>query len=120
MSLAAAVQDIVDLLTAAGIRATQDLRDLNPPAVYVPPPVISWRVGKGTADAVWTMAAVVPATGRKQSLANLGPLIAAVTAVLPQIVTGRPIDLQGIDSTGPCPAYELTMTTRIDMKESTP
>jgi hypothetical protein len=112
IDLAGAVADVVDVLRAAGIRATGDRRNLNPPAVYVPPPVIAWRFGKGTADLTWTIAAVVPNTGRVEALDNLSPLVDAVVAALPAITEGRPIDLTGIDQGGPLPCYELTMTTR--------
>ena len=111
IDLAAAVDGIVRTLTDAGVRATADLRDLNPPAVYVPPPVISYRFGKG-AELEWTIAAVVPNTGRRQSISALSTLLADVQAALPAVRGGRPIDLTGIDQTGPAPAYELLLTTR--------
>lgn len=114
VDLAGAVADVVDRLKAAGIRATADPRDLNPPAVYVAPPELSFRFAKLTYDASWTLAAVVPNVGRKQALDLLGPLIESVLAVFPAITGGRAVDLTGgLDGGGPQPAYELTMTTRI-------
>jgi hypothetical protein len=116
MDLAAAVAGVVDLLRGAGIRATSDLRDVNPPCVYVPPPVLSWRFGKG-ATATWTIAATVPNSGRDAALKNLGPLIESVTLTLAldgsPVTDGRPIDLTGLDGGAPLPAYELSFTTRI-------
>jgi hypothetical protein len=114
VDLDGAVADVVDTLQAAGIRAAADPRDLNPPAVYVAPPELTFRFAKLSYDATWTLAVVVPNTGRRQSLALLGPLVAAVVAVFPAITTARPVDLVGgLEAAGPLPAYELTMTTRI-------
>jgi hypothetical protein len=112
LDLAAAVADVVGRLRAAGIRATADVRDVNPPCVYVPPPQIAWAFGK--VEMGWTVAAVVPATGRDIALKNLGPLIADVSTALSAtpVTGGRPIDLGGTDGAAPMPAYELTFTTR--------
>jgi hypothetical protein len=112
LDLAAAVADVVGRLRAAGIRATADVRDVNPPCVYVPPPQIAWAFGK--VEMGWTVAAVVPATGRDIALKNLGPLIADVSTALATtpVTGGRPIDLGGVDGAAPLPAYELTFTTR--------
>jgi hypothetical protein len=80
--------------------------------VYVPPPQIAWAFGK--VELGWTVAAVVPATGRDIALKNLGPLIADVSTALATtpVTGGRPIDLGGVDGAAPLPAYELTFTTR--------
>jgi hypothetical protein len=114
VDLAGEVGGVVGRLKAAGIRATADLRDVNPPCVYVPPPAIAFRFGKGGADLTWTVAAIVPNTGRDVALRNLTPLIAAVTAALAAtpVTGGRPIDVTGLDGAAPSPAYELTFTSR--------
>lgn len=115
--LAGAVADVVARLRGAGIRAVSDLRDVNPPCVYVPPPVLAFRFGKGYADAGWTIAAVVPNSGRDTALKLLGPLIDQVIDALPAspITDGRPVDLGGLDGGAPLPAYELSFTSRISL-----
>ena len=122
LDLAGAIGDVLDRLRGAGVRAVADVRDVNPPCVYVPPPTISWRFGKGYADLGWTVAAVVPATGRDVALKNLGPLLAAVADALAAtpVTDGRPIDLGGVDGSAPMPAYELTFTTRYLLERTAP
>jgi hypothetical protein len=120
--LAGAIGGVLDRLRAAGIRACADVRDVNPPCVYVPPPTIAWRFGKGYADLLWTVAAVVPATGRDVALKNLGPLLIDVADALAAtpLTDARPIDLGGVDGAAPMPAYELTFTTRYLLERTAP
>jgi hypothetical protein len=114
MDLDAAVDALVARLTGAGLRAAADERDLNPPAVWVGPPVLTYRFGKNCWDAEWRLAAVVPNSGRNIANRNLGELVSAAQAALGgAIVTARPIDLSVPDQAAPLPAYELTFTTRI-------
>ncbi len=113
IDLASAVDQVVDTLTAAGIRATADLRHLNPPGVLVAPPDIAWRFGRG-AEATWRIVAAVPNTGTRSSIAGLSPLVDQVQAALAGAVTaGRPVDLSILDGGAPLPGYELTFTTKI-------
>lgn len=113
VDLASATQDIVDRLTRAGLRAALDERDLNPPAVIVQPPALTYRFGRG-ADASWTAHAVVPNTGRGPALRALGELVDRVVAALGGLpVQGRPFDLLVPEFSAPLPAYELTWTARI-------
>jgi hypothetical protein len=114
MDLDAAAAAIVAALQTAGIRATVDERELNTPAVFVAPPALTYRFGKGYWDAAWTLSAVVTDNGRRASLAALGDLVAAVQDALGGRVTnGRPIDLIVPGGAAPLPAYELTFTERI-------
>ena len=107
--------DIVQLLTGAGIRATTDQRDLNPPCVLVTAPEITWRFGKGGWDARWLILAVVPDSGPNIVLANLDALVVSVQAALGgRVQNGRPVAARGlVDGSAPLPAYELTWTARI-------
>lgn len=115
MDLDAAVAAIVDRLKAAGVRACTDERDLNPPAVWVGPPILAFRFGKGFYDAEYHLFAAVPNTGRDTANKNLGALITAVQdALAGAVVTGRPIDLTVPDAAVPLPAYDLTFTARIN------
>lgn len=114
MDLDAAAAAIVDRLRAGGVRATTDERDLNPPAVFVGPPVMSYRFGKGSWDAAWQLAAVVPNTGRASALRDLGDLVAAVQEALGMAVaTARPMDLSVPDQAAPLPGYQMEFTQRI-------
>jgi len=113
MDLAAAVAAVADKLTAAGIRSTPDLRDLNPPCVYVAAPTLAYRFGKGGADLTWQIVAVVPNSGRLAALKALSPLIdSTVTALGGAVTAGRPVDVTALDGGAPLPGYELTLTTR--------
>jgi hypothetical protein len=114
LDLAAAADAVVTRLTAAGIRATVDERNLNPPAVWIKPPAITYRYGKGWA-AVWTLQAVVPDTGRNIAMAALGELVDAVTAAMSwAVVTAAPIALIIPGGAAPLPGYEMTFNERIN------
>lgn len=112
MDIAGATQELIDKLTAAKIRAVQDLGDLNPPAVLIPPPQLTARFGKGW-EAQWEIAAAWLDAGAKSTTKGLGELIEAIQAALGwPITTGRPdtiLQPQG----APIPVYRLAFTTRI-------
>lgn len=117
--LDAAAAALVAQLSAAGVRATVDERDLNPPCVWVGPPTLSWRFGKGTWDAGWTLTAVVPDTGRAYNTNALAALLVRVQDALGGLpITARPVSLLVPSSGGtPLPGYEMTFSQRI--KETT-
>jgi hypothetical protein len=113
VDLAAAAQAIVDRLTGAGVRATVDGRDLNPPVVQVRAPTMSFRFGKGCWDAEWEAWAMVPATGMRGDLKALGDLVAAVQDALGgAVVTATPGEVVLADGST-VPMYRLTWTQRI-------
>lgn len=112
MNLDAAAQVIVERLKAAGIRATLDERDINPPCVYVRPPGLTFRFGKGW-DAQWAVVCVVPDNGAAYALAALGSLVADVSMEL-GTVAARPVSLQVPGGAAPFPGYEMTFTERIN------
>ena len=115
MDLAEAVAEVVARLTAAGIRATGDERDINPPCVYVGPPAVAWRFGRGDYSATFTATAVVPNSGRDIALRNLGALIETTAAALGHVVTSaEPADYAVPDQAAPLPGYRMTWTARID------
>lgn len=114
IDLVSHVAALVDRLETAGVRAASDLRDLNPPAVYVPAPRIAYRFGKGTATLEWSLVLAVPNTGRDVALSNLSELLDAANQALAGIfVDARPVDLTALDGGAPLPAYEATFTTPI-------
>lgn len=109
-----AAAELVAVLVAGGVSASLDIRDLNLPGVLVPPPDLSYRFGKASADATWRIVAATGNVGRDQALASLGALLSQVQDALGHLgVSARPVDLQAGDQGGPMPAYELTFTTRI-------
>jgi hypothetical protein len=105
------VQTVIGRLTAAGIRATDDQRNLNPPAVLVLAPTIRHNRLAG-ATATVDLVCVVPATGRTDESKLLDPLVAAARAVWPatyEFPTNQPT-LAGGD---PLPARRLTCPVRV-------
>ena len=117
VDVAGAVRSVLDRLTAAGIRACLDERDVNPPAVYVAPPALAWRYARGDYDATFTAWCVVPGSGRDIALRNLGALIDQVIPALvtpdSAVVTGDPADLLVPDQAAPLPGYRLSWTERV-------
>lgn len=106
------LQGYLDDLTAAGIRATDDPRDINPPAVLVRPPVLHFRFGRGCIGADWTARLYLLNSGTRQALAEGLPLIESVQEALQGLlVDATPVDLQLPDGGGPTPGYQLTWST---------
>lgn len=104
----AVVAEVVDKLTAAGLRATADERDLNPPGVYVSARSIAFdRLAGYTTQ--FHLYAVVPNTGRRPSLAALGPLADQVRAVW-DVRAGTFEDLAPLDQGDPWPALRFDLT----------
>lgn len=113
-TLADAVHEVLDRLTAAGVRATDDERNLNPPAVFVAPPAIEWRFRGGDYTASWTLWCVTGSSGRSVDLVNLGELVEAVGAALHlPMIRGEPADLLIPHQAAPLPAYRLTWSARV-------
>lgn len=110
----AASTALVATLTGAGIRATIDPRDVNPPCVLVAPPVLAYRFGKRCWDASWSLLLIAGDHGKPGSLRALGDLLDAVQAATGgAIVTATPANAGTLDGTPPAPAYECIFTTRI-------
>jgi hypothetical protein len=111
MNLAELAQDQADILIAAGLRATIDARDLNPPAILIRPPVLGYRFG-GCNALTWTLIIVVPDSGTKGALSNLGALVdAAQVALGYPAATVTPTDVALLDG-GTAPGYTLTYVTK--------
>ncbi len=109
MSVYERAETIVELLTAAGIRATLDPRNINPPCVYVREPELAYDVYAGHTTATWTVAAIVPgprSADTFHALHGAGGLVPAVDAVL-DVQGGRP----GTDTDNP--TFEMTFQEAI-------
>lgn len=114
--IADAVAALTAHLQAAGIRAVDDQRDLDPPGVLVEPPVLRYRIGRTVADAEWQILAVVGASGRRAELVALSELVDDVRQSVGAVVEARPAGVYTTDSTVPLPAYVLTFTSTIGAK----
>lgn len=113
MDLAAAVNDVVRRLKAGGVRAAVDARDINPPAVLVRPPALTYRFGKGYADAEWSVWVLVGSSGKSQELTQLSALLDQVQTALDHSgVTARPDDAVLPDGST-APMFVLSWTSRI-------
>jgi hypothetical protein len=113
MDLKGAMQGIVDELVAAGVRATLDARDVNPPCVLLRTPTLNWRFQKGGWDAGFEADLLVPDSGRRGALADVGNLISTVQEALNyRGVSARPEDFLLADGST-VPGYVLTWTQRI-------
>ena len=111
----AAVQDAVTArLAAAGIRAVVDTRDVNPPCVFVGPPVLRFRFGRpGSFETDVTVQAIVADTGGRATTAALDQLLGEVgTALGWQITQAVPSNFPGADGAPILPCYTLTVTSR--------
>lgn len=116
MDLDLALQQVVDDLRAAGIRAVLDELDINPPCVFVTfdPAGGSFDRLKGTGwgGVIW-LRCIAPGSGRKASWRVLGPLVDQVRAVIP--TRGwSPADLTVPTGGDPLPAITLTHPVRAD------
>jgi hypothetical protein len=121
VNVADAVADVVGRLTAAGIRATNDERDINPPCVYISPPAIEYRFGRGDFTALFTAWVVTGAAGRSVDLVNLGAQLDQVGAALNfAAVRADPADLLIPQQAAPLPAYRLTWSERITQPKGEP
>lgn len=93
-------QDIVDTLTAGGVRATADPRNVNPPCVLVNPPDLRYDLACG-ATATWRLRLVLP-----------GPWNADTWRLadntLPALDTLLDIDTVTPDTTTDPPTFEIT------------
>lgn len=111
LDLARVAEHIVEQLQAAGVAATVDNRDLNPPGVYVAAPIVTFdRLAGYTCQ--FDLYVAVPNAGRSQALAELGPLLLTVRSVW-GTDTAYPVDLLVPDQTDPLPAYRIPITVHV-------
>lgn len=112
--ITAAQAQVVAALTAAGIRATTDERDVNPPCVFVPAPALVPRFGGQCWDATYTLIATVPDAGRPTALAELGAMVAAVNDALGGVLDANPVSFAGVDGAPPLPGYAIRYSQSIE------
>jgi hypothetical protein len=114
VSIATATADVLAAFLAAGVRATDDAREINPPCVYVVPPQGAFRFDRGTADVTWTAYLVTGDAGATAATRALSDLVDQVAGTLP-ITTfiRRALPVPG--GGDPLPAYEFTWKSIISI-----
>jgi len=109
-----ALQPVLDDLTAAGIRVTLDITQLNPPGCLLGPPEIDYRFNGGDFTASYVLIATVGSSDRTRMIVALSDYLdEVVTALGSRPVTARPVDVTLADASTALPVYELRWTTRI-------
>lgn len=98
-------------LEAAGVRATLDPRDLNPPAVLIRPPTLHFRFGRGCVGADWTARLYLPDPGTADALRLAMEQLALIQDALGIAgITATPADFTLLDG-ATVPGYSLTWST---------
>jgi hypothetical protein len=113
VDLEKACKDIVDQLTAAGIRATVDARNLNPPCVQVRRPTLHYKFGRGIAEADWELWLMVPDSGTSQALKTVSELLTDVQTALGFAAVEATPDDAALPDGSTVPMYRLTWSKRI-------
>jgi hypothetical protein len=109
-----AIDPVLDLLTAAGIRVTLDITQLNPPGCLLGPPELDFRFNGGDFTASYVLVATVGSSDRTKMIYSLSDYLVEVLAALgDRPVTARPVDVTLADASTVLPGYELRWTTRI-------
>ena len=116
MSLSTALDDVLAAFTATGLRAVADVRDVNPPCVYVIPPEGSFRFDRGRATIEWVAYLVAPNSGTSPATRVLSDLVDQVTGVAAFTTFTRDA-VQAPDGADPLPAYRISWTTTITIGE---
>lgn len=112
-----ALAPILQALGAAGIRAYEDPKDINPPCAYLAPPTLRFRFGQGGYEADQTLLLCSSNTVKRAQYEELSDLMARSQSALGhRMVTARPADMWTADQTAVLAAYELTWTDTLRMR----
>lgn len=117
--LADAVADVLAAfagrtLNGDPLRVTDDSNVVNPPAVWVPMPSLTFLFSKRCIEAEWSAFLVAPNTSTTSVSATLSGLLDAVIGLYPFVdADPQPLTLPGGGL--PAPSYRLTWTSRIPM-----
>lgn len=94
------------------LRVTDDSNLVNPPAVWVPMPGLTFRFSKRCIDVEWQAYLIAPNTSTTSVSAVLSGLLDAVVGLYPfEEATAQPLTLPGGGQ--PAPSYRLTWSARI-------
>jgi hypothetical protein len=109
-----AAQPIIQALLDAGLRVTEDPKDINPPCVYYAPPTLHFRFRKSDYEVEQTLLLCSGNTNKRTQYQELSDLLTRCQDALGQrVVTARPADMWTADQTSVLGAYELTWTDTI-------
>lgn len=109
-----AMAPILDALTAGGIRATNDIKMLNPPCAYLAPPELSFRFRQGDFTASYTLLLVAANTSRRLAFDEMSQLLLQVQTILGERAqTARPVDVPTQDGSAILLGYEFTWAERV-------
>lgn len=108
------LERILETLEAAGIRATLEIKDLNPPGCYLAPPELEFRFRQGDFTATYTLLVCAPNTTRRLQYAAMSSLLFDVQRALGERSTlARPVDVPTNDGTAVLLGYELSWHERV-------
>lgn len=108
----AQAQAYVAQLRAAGIRATLNPADINPPTVWVRAPRMRFRFGRGCIGADWEARLYLVDSGYEQAMKTAIPLISEIQDALNfAVVEAEPADFALVDG-GTVPGYIFTWSTQ--------
>jgi hypothetical protein len=99
--------ELVDKLTAEGITATLDSRNLNLPCVLIVPPRRTFDLACGF-TAAWTLWALVPPPGNADAFRTLDDLVDSIAAVLP-VTRATALAYTPSPDAAPLPAYQVEL-----------
>jgi hypothetical protein len=109
-----ALAPIIAALEAAGLRVVEDVKDINPPCVYVAPPTLRFRFRQGDYECDQTLVLCSSNTVKRAQYEELSDLMARSQSALGHhAVTARPADMWTADQTAVLAAYEMTFTDTI-------
>lgn len=116
-ALQSALDGIVARFIGAGVAATTDVRNLNPPGVVVALPTLRPRFGKRVCDIDATAYVVVLNAGHPGQLAELSEYVGRVLeSGIYAFTRAEPYDLALPGGGDPSPAYRLEWTVTIPME----
>ena len=109
-----ALQPVLGALNVAGIRATMDIAQLNPPGCLLGAPELDFRFNAGDFTATYSLIVVVGSTDKTRAIGNLSEYLSEVMVALgDRPLTARPVDVTLADASTVLPGYELRWSTRI-------
>jgi hypothetical protein len=118
VSIATATAAVLQVFTDAGLRATDDARDINPPCVYLVPPQGSFRFDRGSADVTWTAYLVTGDAGARAATKALSDMVDKIAGTLPVTTfTRRALPVPG--GGDPLPSYEFTWKSLVTIGAGT-
>lgn len=114
LDLEAALADVLDVLTGAGLRAYVDPRDVNPPCALVRDQTLT-PAFLGAWAVVWQVDLIAGDSGTRAAIGPLSRLLDQLTSVVPiDSATRVDLTLPGVADTLPAYRCLITSTVRED------